>query len=443
MIMTFVLPLAFTTGLLPALPRSRHRVVTSAVDPPPPELDDRTAQFMKRQGFKWNAKSRSWVKGDPARAQRLECRSSARVLRWEGDQAALPEQSIVTIRQATDRFEETLREAREEAIGSSETDRKIALEIKDRVAKPYAPFVWLAVQISIAAFLLATASVGQDAGGGASGLSSSFGDAAAAAATAAASPGLTAFESDFLLPAAIGLACAPLLSTLRRERWVRQPGIEDSDGAIERLLVDAQLGSYALPAPWEWRASDRAWGAAAFASESVATVNMALFWHAGVQQAVVGATSNAVGEVGAVALGILALAGASAARAAYFYDEVVDGIPAELEASKRLASRAESYYGMTATNAEAAALSMETTRALAQGWVRKFERGEKAKVDQLLLAFASSAMCAIVYELGGRSVVGPALAVAFSAVDTYVFRPDTELTRVTIQLDALQTAALD
>ena len=52
-------------------------------------------------------------------------------------------------------------------------------------------------------------------------------------------------------------------------------------------------------------------------------------------------------------------------------------------------------------------------------------------------------MCAIVYELGGRSVVGPALAVAFSAVDTYVFRPDTELTRVTIQLDALQTAALD
>ena len=51
-----------------------------------------------------------------------------------------------------------------------------------------------------------------------------------------------------LVPAAIGAAFAPLLSVLRRERWRRQPGVEDGEGALERLLVDAQTGSYALPA---------------------------------------------------------------------------------------------------------------------------------------------------------------------------------------------------
>ena len=50
------------------------------------------------------------------------------------------------------------------------------------------------------------------------------------------------------VPAAIGAAFAPLLSVLRRERWRRQPGVEDGEGALERLLVDAQTGSYALPA---------------------------------------------------------------------------------------------------------------------------------------------------------------------------------------------------
>ena len=30
-------------------------------DPPPPELDERQAQFMEARGFKWNPKSRSWA----------------------------------------------------------------------------------------------------------------------------------------------------------------------------------------------------------------------------------------------------------------------------------------------------------------------------------------------------------------------------------------------
>ena len=119
------------------------------------------------------------------------------------------------------------REAREEAIGKDETDKKIALCIKDKIGAWYAPLVWLAVQVAIFAYLFESLS-----------------------------PPLLTTDFVVFLPAAIGLAFAPLLSSLRRERWVRQPGVEDGDGALERLLVDAALDSYALPAPFEFNLSD-------------------------------------------------------------------------------------------------------------------------------------------------------------------------------------------
>ena len=194
-------------------------------DPPPPELDERQAAFMRQRGFQWNGKTRAWVKGDPARAQRLECRSGARVLRW--DESLLSEQSRPCIRQVTLRFQQALREAREEALGAREEDRRIALQIKDKIAQSWAPFAWLGVQLSCFAILLTIFP-----------------------------PILQPpnqqelLDVPLIVPLAIGAAFAPVLSILRRERWRRLPGVEDGDGALERLLVDAQLGSFALPAPW-------------------------------------------------------------------------------------------------------------------------------------------------------------------------------------------------
>lgn len=399
--------------------RAMPQRIRMQIDPPPPELDERQSQFMKARGFTWNAKTRSWIKGDVSRTQRLECRSGTRVLRWEGDQPAEP--TLSCVRKATSRFEAALREAREAALNNREEDRKIELQLKDRIAKGQAPYIWLVVQVlCLASLFTTTASLSVD------------------------HPPPPAIDAPpFFLPVAIGVAFAPFLSTLRRERWRRQPGVEDGDGALERLLVDAQLGSYALPAPWEWRASEPTrWGAAACAAESLASVNMAFAWHGCVQQAVADTIAPFAGAaVGALA-GVLVVAGAAVGRTSYFYDEARDGLPAEVDAATRLARTADSYYlGMTSTSADEAQASMAATRALAAAWTDKFaavnEEDDEAKRSQFLLAFVHASTCALAFELSGRSVVAPAVALALTAADVYVLRPDTEQSRATLQLSAL------
>ena len=404
-----------------------------ASDPPPPELDERQADFMRRRGFEWSAKRRAWVTGDPSRAERhaerLECRSAARVLRWEGDPDALAPPVLSAVRAATRRLEQRLREARERALEEKEVDRRVALRIKDHLMKPYAPALWLLVQLSVLAALV-------DAG---CAHGSALGAAGAGTGSGAVAGGSGMEIAISGMEIAIGLAFAPLLAALRRERWVRQPGVEDGDGALERVLVDAVLGSHALPAPWEWRCVERAWGRAVLVSESLAALNTALFWHGGVQAAVLAACTPAMGELGAACLGVLAIAAAAAARAVYFEDPIVDGIPAEVGEAKLLASRAETYYGMTASSAAEAAASVAALHACTDGWVAKFGRACEARTTLLPLCVASAVGGALAYELAGHSALAPAFALCFSAVDTYVLRPQPELTRVTLTLRDLET----
>ena len=47
-------------------------------DPPAPELEERQAAIMRARGFRWEAKRRAWVRGQPR--ERLECRSGGRLL---------------------------------------------------------------------------------------------------------------------------------------------------------------------------------------------------------------------------------------------------------------------------------------------------------------------------------------------------------------------------
>ena len=403
-----------------------------ASDPPPPELDERQADFMRRRGIEWSAKRRAWVTGDPSRAERhaerLECRSAARVLRWEGDPDALAPPVLSAVRAATRRLELRLREARERALEEKEVDRRVALRIKDHLMKPYAPAVWLLVQLSVLAALV-------DAG---CAHGSALGAAGAGTGSGAVAGGS---GTEIAISVAIGFAFAPLLAALRRERWVRQPGVEDGDGALERVLVDAVLGSHALPAPWEWRCVERAWVLAVLASESLVAFNTALFWHGGAQATVLAACTPAMGELGAACLGVLAIAAAAAARAVYFEDPIVDGIPAEVGEAKLLASRAETYYGMTASSAAEAAASVAALQAVTDGWVAKFGLACEARTTLLFLCVASAAGGALAYELAGHSVLAPAFASCFSAVDTYVLRPQPELTRVTLALGDLETAS--
>ena len=409
-------------GVGVSLPFTTHMPLTRAGMPPrmqqdplPPELDERQAAFMKQRGFTWNAKARAWMKGDPERGRRLECRSGSRVLRLVGEPPS-SDVEATCIRKATERFQSALQEARAAAIGDKEIDPQISLQLKDRIATPAAPVVWLTLQLIVLGYLMT-----------------------------ATAPVFEAAPVPWFVPPAIGIAFAPLLSTLRRERWRRLPGVEDGDGAIERLLVDAQLGSYALPAPWEWRASEPLrWGVITFATESLSSVNMALAWHAGVEQTVVMSTLPLVGEGFAAFLGVFVVAAGAACRTLYFYDSACDGLPAELSAADRLATKAESFYGMTAPSASEAKASVDTIKALASAWQAKFgvlaasEGDGASRVSDVTLAFVHAALCAITWEAAGRSVIAPALALAVAAADVYVLRPDTEQARATLRLDQLE-----
>ena len=393
------------TNPISIAPRLHAAAIRAQQDPPPPELDEQQAAFMKARGFVWNAKTRAWAKGDPERLKKLEVRSSSRYLRWEGDQAQLPEETITAIREATRRFEKELRDAREEALQESEEDRRIALFVKNTFGDGIAVPLWVAWQLILGAACLAAS----DSGGAADPFaapSAGLGDAAAAVAA--------------------GLAAAPALAWLRRGRWAALPGVEDGDGQLERLLVDARLGSYALPAPWEWRASERGWGLAAAAAEGLAGVSAALVVHGVAQARVVAALAPSVGGAAAAAGGVAALAAAAAGRALYFSEPAADGLPAEAEAAAKLAERAESYYGMTAATAAEGTASVAATRALAAAWADRFGAagggGEGRAAVAAASAAASAAVAALAWELGGHSIAAPALAGLLVAVDAYVLR---------------------
>jgi len=62
-----------------------------------------------------------------------------------------------------------------------------------------------------------------------------------------------------------------------RKKWALQPGLEPSEGALERQLVDSALECHALPAPWDWRATSPLWKVGAVFLEGLnAATNCAL-----------------------------------------------------------------------------------------------------------------------------------------------------------------------
>jgi hypothetical protein len=90
-------------------------------------------------------------------------------------------------------------------------------------------------------------------------------------------------------------------------------------------------------------------------------------------------------------------------------------------------------------DAEIRALFPAALHACTDGWVAKFGRACEARTTLLLLCVASAVGGALAYELAGHSALAPAFALCFSAVDTYVLRPQPELTRVTLALSDLET----
>ena len=97
----------------------------------------------------------------------------------------------------------------------------------------------------------------------------------------------------------------------------------------------------------------------------------------------------------------------------------------------RLAESAETYFGMAAPNPRAASVSARATRALAAAWRKKFGIATQSpQLYQSGLAFVGVAAGALAYELSGRSLLAPWVALCVAAADLYVLRPDGDRSRV-------------
>lgn len=379
----------------------RHRAVTACK---PPVLDERQAAIMKAQGYQWDAERRRWYRGDPTRRVRAECRSGGRFIRFVDVDGETATGCSPAVTAAVERFATVVQTAREESVS---VDREADLDFKNRLSSKLAPAAWLGLQ---------------------------------AVTLGAAQVSLAPLWGTDVRAVAFGLAAAPALIWLRRLQTGVLPGVEVDDGALERLIADAALGNYALPATWEWRAESVAWRALAAAAEAVAAVNCALLLHAGLQSAVSRGAGAPWGEWAAVA----AVAAVPTARAAFQSQKPLDGAPAELAAAHEAARNADTFFLMTSKTADgeqrvaSAAEAAEALRALAAGWEEAFGCAASAQVRAPLLAGASGALLAAAWQLSGGSLAAPLAAQACVLVDAYTFL-DREAGRASVPLAVLAT----
>ena len=225
-----------------------------------PELDERQAAIMKAQGYAWDPERRRWFRGDPSTRVRraAECRSGSRCARFVNADGSTAECGPAVCKGIRE-LEGALQVARDAALGTDEDEtRAFNLELKDKLAAPWAPYAWAAAQVG-GGLLLA--------------------QAASAQGVALWPASLEATMGSVLL----GLAAAPpLVIAHRRLRKVHAgAGVEGSAGQLERLLADSAIGSHARPSPWEFRLDEASasWRRLALLFELVASSNVNLALH--------------------------------------------------------------------------------------------------------------------------------------------------------------------
>ncbi|KAG8458412.1 hypothetical protein KFE25_004553 [Diacronema lutheri] len=424
-----------------AAPRRAAEPAAPRAGPPPRQQpDERQAAALRAMGYAWDGKR--WGRGDLTSRERARAsaRSGNRFARLvDGDASAhAPSRSAAALA-AVSRFEALLQAAREGALSSNEASRAANLRVKELVAHPLAPAGWLCAQLGTIGALANAAGV----------------DVAAELARGATPLALGA-----------GVVAGGAVAACRAAGRAVQPGVEEPDGALERLLADAAEGAHALPTPAHFRFESAGWRARALGAELVAAVTATLALQACVQAACLGTgVANALAWrlvdasdgselaqhaalLGPAAAALLAALPA-AARGALHAAPPLDGIDAECAAAARAKRGAASYFSMCPPrdggepDDAAAALC-----ALADGWLSKFERPAAASPAvgaQAASAFGASLACALAWQLSGGALAAPFLARAIAALDAYALRPNAEAARATIILPAAIAAprALD
>ncbi|KAL1510136.1 hypothetical protein AB1Y20_006468 [Prymnesium parvum] len=411
---------------LPAPPRAHP---TCQLNRPEPPLSPEQASFLSLRGYTWDGSR--WVRGDAASLRRraAECRSGARVARLV-DAAGRAPASGDAVRAATRHLEGAVQAARSASLADDEASRARDVRVKDWLAAKYAPYAWGAAQLGVGAAALPAAGLEWGAGGE-------------------------------WRAAAVGLAAAPLLVGARRElrRCHASAGVEGASGKLERLIVDAALGSHALPAPWSWRCSEPSWRALGLLFELVASSNLLGLLH-GVIQATVSeslshsstntflvasAADTAVGAYVALcapAVAVLFVGLMPALSELYFFgDPVMDGVPAEIEAARRTSKNAETYFTMKATRPippEEMAARVAVVRSLAAAW-ESFGRGGSAKERAVRAALAAGGAAVVTggaWQLAGGAMVAPLVANAVALADDYLVSLEANDATVDVPLPA-------
>lgn len=406
---------------------------------------------MKASGYSWDPERKKWFRGDPKTRDRraAECRSSSRVVRFvdaKGEAAVCGP----AVRKATRHLEKTLQAARTEALDSdNDKSRAFNLELKDKLASAWAPYAWTATQLILGVLLI------QACGTIDWGASAALNEVQWAGDWSAS----RAFSDSNLDAVLLGIAFAPpLVVSQRRLRELHAgAGVEGSVGQLERLLADSALGSHALPAPWEWRSESAAWRRLALLLELVASSNALVALHGLAQPAlsvaisrgtltmllVSNAADTPIAPYAALAAPALAVCGAAllpALSELYFFgDPLLDGLPAELEAAKRVSKNAEAYFSMTAAASDtpaAVAVSAAAARSLAAGWQDRFGSGGSAQQRAAMAAAAAAiatALTGFAWQLSG-SLLAPLVANAVATADAYLLSASADASRRDVQL---------
>jgi hypothetical protein len=409
--------------------------------PPPPRQapDERQAAMMKKMGYVWDGER--WGRGNQEayRQREASCRSGNRFIRFidEDGTPATSDAALV----ATKRFGEVLQEAREKALPkTSDQQLAFARDWKNFLSRPvYAPLAWISFQ---ACTFVALSYVG--------GVDWSI-----------------EFERCTPGSIGIGLLLGGIAAECRSRARTGQPGVEEPDGALERLVADGMDGNFALPAPAHIRSNSiqnvktrnqiKKWPALALSGELLAAINVSMCLNTILQPYFLRMSSDAIvwklvdvtsstpwlgQSVALVGAGGAALVVSlpAWARAVRHSRAPLDGIPAECEAATRTNKGAIVYFNMCPPTQANALEAANALQVLASGWDTKFGDMMRSSPpwQEPLFAFLGSFACACAWQISGGAIVAPFIARSVSSIDTYFIRPDEDSNLVSVLLPKSQ-----
>ena len=198
---------------------------------------------MKAMGFRWDEERRTWTRRPPdMKKPPKPLRSGMRLLKLNG---ASPDE-----RAAAEVFMERLRTARKASFRDTDTSTKLSKFLKYCLSQP----------ATLPVFAVACVGLGAAAGTGAE---------------------LGGIDATTLT---CGLAAGVPVAAARVAAHKASAGSEPPDGrALERSIVDAATGSYAIPAPHDWRATEGPWKAGTIGLAAIADVPRVALLHGRIQ----------------------------------------------------------------------------------------------------------------------------------------------------------------